>query len=161
MPDSNTGREASIQPSINSAFSAYPGQVYILTAAGYYLGAPDGGGHIDDTAIQTDIPYASGEMIGSWLKFTLWRDFIGHFAFQTSGGNFVTAVGGGGQSSDVIHTDATDIAAWEEFQVAWFDVVWSSIQTASKNFLTAVGAGGHLTDAIHSAALRSLGALRS
>jgi hypothetical protein len=92
-------------------------------------------------------------MIGGWLKFTLWRDFARHFAFQTSGGNFVTAVGGGRLISDVIHTDATDIAAWEEFQIAEIQIVYLSIQTASKNFLTAVGGGGHLTDAIHSDAV--------
>lgn len=153
MPTTSSESKTSILPRINSAFSAYPGQIYIMTGGAYYFGAPDGGGHIDDTAIQTDIRYAPGEMIGAWLKFTVWRDFAGHFALQTSGGNFITAVSGGGRSSDVIHTDATDIAAWEEFQIASFDGVWSSIQTTSKNFLTAVGGGGHQTDAIHSDAV--------
>jgi hypothetical protein len=153
MPVANSVSKTSIQPRINPAFTQYPGQVYIWTGGSYYLSAPDGGGHIDDTAIQTEIRYAPGRLIGDWLKFTLWHDFAGHVAFQTSGGNFVTAVSGGGRTSDVIHTDATDIAAWEEFQIAELQTVYLSIQTASKNFLTAVGGGRQLTDAIHSDAV--------
>jgi hypothetical protein len=158
MPDPNSGPKASIQPRINPAFTPYPGQVYVLTAEYYYLSAPDGGGHIDDTAIQTEIQYAPGRMIGDWLKFTLWHDSAGHIAFQTSAGNFITAVGGGGLTSNVIHTDATDIAAWEEFQIAPYSsnsgALSLSIQTSKQNYLTAVGAGGQLTNAILSDALK-------
>ena len=154
MPAPISESKTSVQPRINSAFSAYPGQVYILTNLGYYLSAPDGGGHIDDTAIQTEIQYAPGRMIGGWLKFTIWHDSAGHVAFQTSGGNFITAVSGGGLTSDVIHTDATDIAAWEEFQIDQ-EQFQLTIQTTSKNYLTAVGDGGKLTDAIHSDAVKA------
>ena len=37
-------------------------------------------------------------------------------SFQTlNTGNFVTAVGGGGQTTDVIHTNATRVGSWERF----------------------------------------------
>jgi hypothetical protein len=78
--DTNSGSKTSLQPRSNPAFSAYPGQVYIWTSGSYSLSAPDGAGHVDDTAIQTEIQYAPGRMIGGWLKFTLWHDFARHFA---------------------------------------------------------------------------------
>ena len=156
MPDPKSGPKSSIQPHVSLPFTAYPGHVFIWTAGGYYfLSAPDGGGHINNTAIQTEIHYAPGTILGDWLKFTLWSDSVGHFAFQTSGGNFITAVNGGGLSGNAIHTDATSIAAWEEFQVTATPVreFCLSIQTNSRNYLTAVGQGGQLTDAIHSNAV--------
>jgi hypothetical protein len=39
----------------------------------------------------------------------------GKYALQTSTGNYLTAVGGGGRITDVIHSDATQINAWETF----------------------------------------------
>lgn len=39
----------------------------------------------------------------------------GTCAFQTSNRHFLTAVGGGGRITNVIHTDATNIDAWEKF----------------------------------------------
>src|SRR6476646_8981174 len=35
--------------------------------------------------------------------------------FQTVNGHYLTAVGGGGRTTDVIHTDATRIGSWEKF----------------------------------------------
>src|SRR6478736_5047972 len=35
--------------------------------------------------------------------------------FQTVNGHYLTAVGGGGRNTDVIHTDATRIGSWEKF----------------------------------------------
>jgi hypothetical protein len=35
--------------------------------------------------------------------------------FQTLAGYYLTAVGGGGRTSDVIHTNATRPQAWERF----------------------------------------------
>src|SRR5207247_3746372 len=36
-------------------------------------------------------------------------------AFQTTNGHYLTAVGGGGRTTDVIHTDAVSIRSWEKF----------------------------------------------
>ena len=51
MPAPISESKTSIQPRINSAFSAYPGKVYIWTGDSYYLSAPDGGGHIDERVV--------------------------------------------------------------------------------------------------------------
>jgi hypothetical protein len=36
-------------------------------------------------------------------------------AIQSNNGDFLTAVGGGGRTTDVIHTNATRISLWERF----------------------------------------------
>jgi hypothetical protein len=65
--------------------------------------------------------------------------------------NFLTAVGGGGQTSDVIHTDATVAQGWEAFTlVDAGDGVHVGIRTLTGNYLTAVGGGGREVDVIHS-----------
>jgi hypothetical protein len=65
--------------------------------------------------------------------------------------NFLTAVGGGGRTSDVIHTDATVARSWEKFTlVDAGDGVHVGIKTVSGNYLTAVNGGGLETDVIHS-----------
>jgi hypothetical protein len=156
MPDPKSAPKSPIKPKINPAFTALPGQYYIWTSEEYYLSAADGGGQTGNTAIQTEIKFALGEMVGADLKFTIWRDSASHFAFQTSNGNFITAVNGGGLSSNALYTNATDITAFEQFQiapVATKGLFTVSIQTANKNYLTAVGTGGKLTDAIHSDAV--------
>ena len=136
--------------------------VYLVTNGGYLLSASDGGGHITDDAIQTHFKYAVGtpdtapSPLGTFESFNVWKISTGLFAFETSGGNFITAVSGGGRTTDVIHTDALGIDVWEEFRIAptgssgAFSV---SIQTHSKNFLTAVGMGGKTTNAILSDAV--------
>jgi hypothetical protein len=70
-------------------------------------------------------------------------------AFQTSNGHYVTAVGGGGRTTDVIHTDATQIQAWEKFSLVSLGGGVYAIETINGHFLTAVGGGGRITDVIH------------
>jgi hypothetical protein len=41
----------------------------------------------------------------------------GFYALKTVSGNYITAVGGGGRTSDVLHTDATRVGAWEKFRL--------------------------------------------
>ncbi len=36
-------------------------------------------------------------------------------AIKTYNGHYLTAVGGGGRTTDVIHSDTTRIGAWEKF----------------------------------------------
>src|SRR4051794_6369206 len=75
-------------------------------------------------------------------------------AFQTSNGHYLTAVGGGGRTSDVMHTDATRIQSWEKFTLIdsgdGTPITRFGIQTVYGYFLTAVGGGGRTTDVIHS-----------
>ncbi|MBA5865965.1 MAG: hypothetical protein GDA67_04615 [Nitrospira sp. CR1.3] len=77
----------------------------------------------------------------------------GHFAIQTFGMKYLTAVGGGGRVTDVFHTDTTAIGPSERYRL--FLVLGGgappkfAIQTASFNFITAVGGGGRSSDALH------------
>jgi hypothetical protein len=75
-------------------------------------------------------------------------------AFQTVNGHYLTAVGGGGRTTDVIHTDATRIGAWEKFTLvdsgSGTPVIQYGIKTVNGHYLTAVGRGGRITDVIHS-----------
>jgi len=65
-------------------------------------------------------------------------------------GNFLTAVGGGGQTTDVIHSNATWPSAWETFFLVDAGNGYVGIRTVNGNYLTAVGGGGRNTDVIHS-----------
>jgi hypothetical protein len=75
-------------------------------------------------------------------------------AFQTITGNYVTAVGGGGRITDVIHTDAPWIRSWEKFALRSLGNGHWAIQTIDGHYLTAVGGGGRITDTVHSDATR-------
>jgi len=73
--------------------------------------------------------------------------------FQTINGHYLTAVGGGGRITDVIHTDATRIGSWEKFTLIDSgdgSPIHYGIQTTNGHYLTAVGGGGRITDVIHS-----------
>lgn len=52
----------------------------------------------------------------SWETFTLVDAGDGvHVGIKTLTGNYLTAVGGGGRTADVIHSDATQVRSWELF----------------------------------------------
>jgi hypothetical protein len=73
-------------------------------------------------------------------------------SIQTINGHFLTAVGGGGRTTDVIHTDATRALAWEKFVLEDLGEGDGSygFRTKTGNYLTAVSGGGRITDVIHS-----------
>ena len=75
-------------------------------------------------------------------------------AFKTYKGYYLTAVGGGGRTTDVIHSDAKKIQNWERFTLedtcSGDPVITYAIKTYSGHYLTAVGGGGRITDVIHS-----------
>ncbi|MEV0383195.1 hypothetical protein [Nonomuraea sp. NPDC050643] len=75
-------------------------------------------------------------------------------------GNFVTAVGGGGRTTDVVHTDATQALAWERFTLVdsgdGSSPIRYGIKTVNGRYLTAVGGGNRVTDVIHSDATQLL-----
>jgi len=81
------------------------------------------------------------------------EDVGGQFLIQTHlKGRYLTAVGGGGKTTDVIHTDAWIPRAWEEFKF-WADSAthqYYAFQTANGHFITANNGGGLTADAIHS-----------
>jgi hypothetical protein len=164
LQNCETRKTEMAQPQTPPGFSLFLEGVYLLTAGGYYLLAAGGGGDISDSAIQTQFKYVfdSGtttpDPLGAFELFNVFKEPTANiFAFQTVNGNFITAVDGGGRTTDVLHTDAVSVGAWEQFRIAQtgpsgaFSV---SIQTHSNNFLTAVGLGGKTTDAIHSDATK-------
>jgi hypothetical protein len=77
-------------------------------------------------------------------------------SFQTDRGFYLTAVGGGGRTSDVIHSDAKKILAWEKFSLVSINgnLGWTAIKTHSGHYLTALGGGGgyggYMVDVMHS-----------
>jgi hypothetical protein len=70
--------------------------------------------------------------------------------FQTYNGHFLTAVGGGGRTTDVIHSDATWQRSWEMFRLVYSRDGSYGLLTMNRHFLTAVDGGGRTTDVIHS-----------
>ena len=74
--------------------------------------------------------------------------------FQTVNGHYLTAVGGGGRITDVIHSDAPWLRGWEEFSLHYLGNGQYSIETINGHYLTAVGGGGRITNTIHSDATR-------
>ena len=61
---------------------------------------------------------------------------------KTFYGEYLTAVGGGGRETDTIHSDATQIGAWERFALVPAGNGMVAIQTVDGHYLTAMGAGG-------------------
>jgi hypothetical protein len=82
-------------------------------------------------------------------------------SIQTANGHYLTAVGGGGRTTDVIHTNATTVGAWEKFSlVNSFDgasPVHAGVVTSGGYYLTAQDSGGRTSDTIHSNATQLQG----
>jgi hypothetical protein len=80
--------------------------------------------------------------------------------FLTTNSHYVTAVGGGGRTTDVIHTDAVRVGSWEKFTLIdsgdGASNIHYGLRTTNGHYLTAVGAGGRITDVIHSDATQLL-----
>jgi hypothetical protein len=94
-----------------------PGEFAIRFWNGSFLTAVGGGGRTTD-AFHTDLKDAS--RIGSWEKFKLHVAPAHHpiYAIQTMTNHFVTAVDGGGRTTEpVLQTDRTWVMAWEQFNL--------------------------------------------
>lgn len=91
------------------------------------------------------------EEVKSWERFTLIDSGDGaaniHYGIRTMNGRFLTAVGGGGRISDVIHTDATAISGWEKFTFNALGGDLYTIQTSNGRYL---GHAGQSPDVLHS-----------
>jgi len=72
--------------------------------------------------------------------------------FLTSNGHYLTAVGGGGLTTDAIHSDATQIGSWEKFDAVNLFADRFAYRTFNGHYLTAVGNGGRTTDVVRTAA---------
>jgi hypothetical protein len=75
-------------------------------------------------------------------------------AIKTYNGHYLTAVGGGGRTTDVIHSDATKARSWETFTLEdscdGDSIINYGFKTVKGFYLTAVGGGGRITDVMHS-----------
>jgi hypothetical protein len=79
-------------------------------------------------------------------------------AIQTFNGHFLTAQDSGGRTSDVIHTNATQIQAWEKFTLVTLEPgnPFVAFKARDGHYLTAVGGGGRTSDVIHTNATQRL-----
>lgn len=119
----------------------YVKQTYVAAWAQFW---PPGDSY-SDFSMTTDI---QGPGINSgWQKFRLAQrspPSPQDKSIQTTYGRYLTAVDGGGRTSDTIHADAKEVKAWEQFQL--YEILdwpqWFAIQTIHGNYLTAVGGGG-------------------
>ena len=118
----------------------------IMAANGDFITVSNGGGASNYVVLAR--PYDIGP------KFKLFRQSDGTYAFRTGNGvNYLTALGGGGQVqkyatcgfsltgaclegfTEIFHTDATQVKAWEKFQVIDQGNCTYSIQTSSGFFM--------------------------
>jgi hypothetical protein len=103
--------------------------------------------------------YAYAALLFSFLFFTMVQGSLAYAgavrcSIKTYNSHFLTAVSGGGRTSDVLHTDATRLGSWEKFyfvdsEKGVYPTVYG-IRTMTGNYLTAVGGGGQIYDVMHS-----------
>ena len=93
-------------------------------------------------------------------KFTLIEQDDGSYAIQTTSGNYVTAVAGGGipgldkftgMDADVFHADATRVQSWEKFRILDQGDGTYAIQTVSGNYIGATSIPGSTRPALRRA----------
>jgi hypothetical protein len=125
----------------------------IETYSGNYLTAVSGGGRVDD------VIHSDARSVGTWERFSIipseHAESAGSYAIKTRvSRNYLTAVGGGGQERDALHSNATSFKAWEQFRLVPVGGGYYAIQTSAGYYLTAVGGGGRIQDVIHSNATR-------
>jgi hypothetical protein len=83
---------------------------------GHYLTAVGGGGRT------TDVIHSDATQLQGWEKFTVTKVPAAPggqvvYSIGTIDGHFLTAVGGGGRTTDTIHSDATVANGWEKFHI--------------------------------------------
>jgi hypothetical protein len=123
-------------------------EYYIIPSNGYMLTAEAGGGQTDGYALTWGYDYGEPDN-ALWSRFKLVRQSDGWYALQTSSGNYLTALGGGGlvqqyfecdpgwfgacldSVSAIFHTDATQVSSWEKFRLVDLGNCKYAIQTVS------------------------------
>ena len=83
---------------------------------GHYLTAVGGGGRT------TDVIHSDAAQLQGWEKFTVTKvpsapGGQAPYSIGTIDGHFLTAVGGGGRTTDTIHSDAAVANGWEQFHI--------------------------------------------
>lgn len=146
-----TARDPDAPPSFKKDPMVYKPNVSIRTFSGNYLTVVDNGG-LGGPNAEPYIIHTDATTIGAWEKFTLvpidpTKDT---FALRTASGNYLTAVGGGGQGGPnmnfaPIHTDATQVGDWEQIvliqQIEQGEETYA-LATTRGYFITAVNGGG-------------------
>ena len=122
------------------------------TPTGNFVTAVNGGG-MTANVLHTDATQAK-----DWERFRLLDLGVGipavpaYYGIQTIKSNYLTAVGGGGKYQDAIHTDATQIKAWEQFRIVKCGDLGSGqeygVMAANGGFFWARSSGGQTTEAI-------------
>lgn len=125
--------------------------VNIKTQLQYFLTATHGGGVGGVGAMNTNCTQAQ-----SWETFSCLLTYPNQLALQTTNGQYVTAVLGGGLPPPPnpfvptpdwqIDTNRVQASCWETFQIITTDVPQCTIKVNSGNFLTAVNGGGYGND---------------
>jgi hypothetical protein len=88
------------------------------TADGHYVTAVNSGGLTGLGQPPFDVIHTDAVRVGSWETFTLVDSGDGtHYGIQAFDGHYLTAVGGGGRTTDTIHSDATVANGWEKFHI--------------------------------------------
>jgi len=122
-----------------------PSDKSFQTPSGNYLTAVDGGGRT------SDVLHTDATQVKAWEQFRVYDLSEGgvaptYFVLQTSSGKYLTAVGEGGKYEDAIHTDATQIGAWERVRIVKCGDLGSGFQytiiAADDAPLSAVKGGG-------------------
>ena len=72
----------------------------------------------------------------------------GHFAFKTFYGYWVTALGGGGRTSDAFRTTAKQVQAWEKFRLMPLGYQHYAIVTPTGHLVTAVDGGNRIAEPV-------------
>lgn len=92
-------------------------------------------------------------LVAATAQSPVWNTLPGEFAMRTFKGFYVTAINGGGRTTDpIVVTAARSAGPWEKFRLAVMDppaLHDKSIQTSGGNYLTAVDGGGRTTDVLH------------
>lgn len=122
----------------------------IRTVSGNYLTAVDSGGRI------TDVMHSDATQVSKWEKFMLvdtgQKDgSVIRYGVAAYDRHYLTAVNGGGRTSDVIRSVARSIGPNEIFKfIPLGPTNTYAIQVANGGYLTAVGGGGRISDVLHS-----------
>jgi hypothetical protein len=67
---------------------------------------------------------------------------------QSFDGHYLSAIGGGGRTTDTIETNRTSPSTWETFGLLQSSFGGWAIRTSNGDFLSAIGGGGRTTDVI-------------
>lgn len=138
------------------------GVILLQTANGTYVTAVNGGGGPTEPNCGPSMValHEDATSIGPWERFLVVYipgnpnapvgQQYAHWAFQTSGGQYLTAVSGGGIGgtngavpSSQLHTDATAPGPWEKFTAIDLGGNYIALKTPDGiHYLTAVNGGG-------------------